>query len=47
MDAYRIASRYLWDAAVHVATVQPGFTRDVLIRATRRFGVSRTSTQTQ
>ena len=36
MDAYRIASRYLWDAAVHVATVQPGFTRDVLIRATRR-----------
>jgi hypothetical protein len=36
MDAYRIASRHLWDAAVHVATVQPGFTRDVLIRATRR-----------
>jgi hypothetical protein len=36
MDAYRIASHHLWDAVVQIATTQPGFTRDVLIRATTR-----------
>jgi hypothetical protein len=36
MDAYRVASYRLWDAVVDVATEKRGFSRDMVIQATRR-----------